>query len=487
MRYILALDEGTTSARAIVFDETGKARATAGRPIDCTYPQEGWVEQDPEQIWQAQLDSAREALAKSGASPGDVAAIGITNQRETTILWDRKTGKAVAPAIVWQDRRTAHLCGELKSDGREPEVTRRTGLLLDPYFSGTKLKYLLDKVGRADNLLFGTVDSWLIYRLTKGRVHATDASNASRTLLYNISERRWDRAMLNMLSIPSYVLPEVRSSSERYGEADASWLGAPIPIAGVAGDQQSALFGQTCFHPGTAKNTYGTGCFLLLHTGNNPVVSLERLLSTVACSGPDEKAFALEGSVFMGGAAVQWMRDSLKLFRTAADSEDLATSVSSTEGVYVVPAFVGLGAPYWDPHARGAILGLTRGSTAAHIARATLESIAYQTRDLVGAMEKDSGVPLAELRVDGGAAENNFLMQFQADILGKPVVRPSFTETTALGAAYLAGLAVGVWKNTAELEKLWQREHTFTPRMADADRERLYSGWKEAVVKVMMR
>jgi glycerol kinase len=487
MRFVLALDEGTTSARAIVFDELGAARATATRPIDCRYPQEGWVEQDAEQIWQAQLDSAREALAAAKANPRDVAAIGITNQRETTIVWDRATGKAVAPAIVWQDRRTAALCGELRAAGREAEVTRRTGLLLDPYFSGTKLKWLLDAVGRNNNLLFGTVDCWLIYRLTGGRVHATDASNASRTLLYNIAERRWDRDMLAMLNVPESVLPRVLSSSEVYGEADASWLGAPVPIAGVAGDQQSALFGQACFHPGAAKNTYGTGCFLLLHTGAKPVVSLERLLSTVACSGPSEHAFAIEGSVFMAGAAVQWMRDSLKLFPTAAESEALAASVAATEGVYVVPAFVGLGAPYWDPHARGAILGLTRGSTAAHIARATLESIAYQTRDLVEAMERDSGVALDELRVDGGATANNFLMQFQADILGKKVVRPAFTETTALGAAYLAGLAVGVWKSNAELEKLWKAERVFLPQMDEATRRRLYEGWKEAVSRVAKR
>ncbi len=491
MPFLLSLDEGTTSARAIVFDEGGAARATASRPIEMRYPQEGWVEQDPMQIWEAQLEAAREALAQAGAHAADVAAIGITNQRETTILWEKVSGRAVAPAIVWQDRRTAHLCDELKAAGLEAEATRRTGLLLDPYFSGTKLRWLLDsdaelrRRAAGGELLFGTVDAWLIYRLTGGCAHATDASNASRTLLYNLGERRWDEEMLKALHVPREVLPQVRSSSEVYGEAETAWFGAAIPIAGVAGDQQAALYGQTCFRPGMAKNTYGTGCFLLLHTGEKPVLSSQRLLSTVACSRPGEKAYALEGSVFMAGAAVQWMRDALRLLPTAAHSEEMAFSVASTEGVYVVPAFVGLGAPYWDPRARGAILGLTRGSTAAHIARATLESIAYQTRDLVEAMERDSGVALDELRVDGGAAGNNFLMQFQADILGKAVVRPAFVETTALGAAYLAGLAVGVWKDAAALERLWQRERVFTPKMATGERDRLYAGWKEAVGRVL--
>jgi glycerol kinase len=491
MKYLLALDEGTTSARAIVFDEQGQPRAQAARPIRCHYPAEGWVEQDAEQIWQAQLEAGREALACAGLAAGQVAAIGITNQRETTILWERQGARPAGPAIVWQDRRTAPLCERLRLDGLEPEISARTGLLADPYFSGTKLAWLLDAApelrARAaqGQILFGTVDCWLLYRLTKGRVHATDASNASRTLLFNLEERLWDGRLLRMLDIPPEVLPAVRGSSEVYGECDAEWFGAAIPIAGIGGDQQAALFGQACFLPGEAKNTYGTGCFLLLHTGSEAVHSKQRLLSTIACSGPGERAYALEGSVFIAGAAVQWMRDALGLFPTAAASEELAASVASTRGVYLVPAFVGLGAPYWDPHARGALLGLSRGTTAAHIARATLESIAYQTRDLVEAMERDSGVPLRELRVDGGAAANNFLMQFQADILGKPVVRPACTETTALGAAYLAGLAVGVWKSTEELRALWKKERVFEPAMPVSERDSLYSGWKQAVTRVL--
>ncbi len=491
MRYVLALDEGTTSARAILFDETGRERATAAHPVHCNFPREGWVEQDPEQIWGAQLESARIALERAHVQPRDISAIGITNQRETTLLWDRATGEAVAPAIVWQDRRTADTCEQLRHHGLEKEISQRTGLLADPYFSGTKLRWLLDSQTRlrdraaAGEVLFGTVDTWLLYRLTGGRVHATDASNASRTLLFNLEEQRWDKRMLEVLGVPDAVLPVVRGSSEVYGECDADLLGAPIPIAGIGGDQQAALFGQACFRPGEAKNTYGTGCFLLLHTGDKAVHSRNRLLSTVACAPAGQRAYALEGSVFMAGAAVQWMRDALHLFPAAAASEELARSVDSSGGVYVVPAFVGLGAPYWDPHARGAILGLSRGSTAAHITRATLESIAYQTRDLVEAMERDSGVPLSELRVDGGAVANNFLMQFQADILGKPVVRPMCIETTALGAAYLAGLATGVWRDTAQLESLWKRERTFEPQMPASQRDTLYAGWQAAVKRVL--
>lgn len=493
MRYILALDEGTTSARAIVFDEKGVERASASHPIQCMFPHEGWVEQDAARIWEAQLEAARAVLERGRVRPRDLAAIGITNQRETTILWERKSGDAVAPAIVWQDRRTADLCEQIRKDGLEGEITQRTGLLADPYFSGTKLHWLLDSKpemrqrAASGELLFGTVDSWLLFKLTKGRVHATDASNASRTMLFNLEQQQWDQKMLEVLKAPREVLPQVRGSSEVYGECDAEWLGVAVSIAGIGGDQQAALFGQACFVPGKAKNTYGTGCFLLLHTGDRPVHSRQRLLSTVACAPKGGRAYALEGSVFMAGAAVQWMRDELRLCATADATEQMAMSVDSTRGVYMVPAFVGLGAPYWDPHARGAILGLSRGSTAAHVIRATLESIAYQTRDLVEAMERDSGVPLTELRVDGGAVRNNFLMQFQADILGKTVVRPAYTETTALGAAYLAGLATGVWKNTAELESLWKRERVFEPKMNESERSRLYAGWKESVGRVVSR
>ncbi len=493
MRHLLALDEGTTSARAILFDERGNERATASHPIQCQFPREGWVEQDAEQIWQAQVEAGRAALQRAGVEPKQVAALGITNQRETTILWERASGRAAAPAIVWQDRRTAGICEQLRRDGLEAEITRRSGLLADPYFSGTKLRWLLDSApgfrerAAAGELLFGTVDAWLLYKLTRGRVHATDASNASRTLMFNLEERQWDGRLLGMLNVPPEALPSVRDSSAVYGESDPEWFGAPIPIAGVGGDQQAALFGQACFRPGSAKNTYGTGCFLLLHTGSEAVHSRHGLLSTVACSPAGERAYALEGSVFMAGAAVDWMRDALGLFPNAAASEELARSVDSSGGVYVVPAFVGLGAPYWDPHARGAILGLSRGSTAAHIARATLESIAYQTRDLVDAMERDSQVRLRELRVDGAAARNDFLLQFQADLLGAAVVRPVCTETTALGAAYLAGLAVGVWKNTDELESLWKKDRVFEPRLDMARREQLYAGWKEAVSRVLAR
>ena len=491
MRYVLALDEGTTSARAILFDEQGTQRAIASRPIQCHYPREGWVEQDADQIWEAQLDTARQALASVRVQPREVAALGITNQRETTLLWERNSGRPVAPAIVWQDRRTADLCEQLRRDGLEAELTRRSGLLADPYFSGTKLRWLLDstpdlrKRAAGGELLFGTVDCWLLYKLTKGRLHATDASNASRTLLFNLEQRRWDERLLAMLEVPGEVLPSVRGSSEVHGESDPEWFGAPIPVAGIGGDQQAALFGQACFRPGMAKNTYGTGTFLLLHTGTQAVPSRHRMVSTVACAPAGQRAYALEGSVFMAGAALDWMRDTLRLFPDAAASGELAQSVASSGGVYVVPAFVGLGAPYWDPHARGAILGLSRGTTAAHITRATLESIAYQTRDLVEAVQRDAQVEIRELRVDGAPARNNFLLQFQAELLGTSVVRPAYTATTALGAAYLAGLAVGVWKNTGELEALWKQERVFEPRLDPAHREELYAGWKQAVARVL--
>jgi glycerol kinase len=491
MKYLLSLDEGTTSARAMVFDQDARECACVSRPIECLYPAEGWVEQDPEQIWRAQIEAACCAIEAARIAAVEIAAVGITNQRETTIVWERATGRAVAPAIVWQDRRTAGFCEQLRAAGREAEIAARTGLLADPYFSGTKLAWILhsdESLGRRarnGELLFGTVDSWLLYRLSGGRVHATDASNASRTLLFNLQQRRWDTQMLDLLDVPAAVLPRAGESAEVYGQTEPGLFGASIPIAGVAGDQQSALFGQACFAAGKAKNTYGTGCFLLLHTGPAAVYSRHRLLSTVACAPPGEKAYALEGSVFMAGAAVEWMRDTLRLFASSAESEALAASAEPASGVYVVPAFVGLGAPYWDPHARAAILGLSRGTTAAQIARATLESIAYQTRDLLEAMQRDSGVRLAELRVDGGAARNNFLMQFQADLLGTAVVRPACTETTALGAAFLAGLAVGVWKNTAELEALWKQQRVFTPAMKDSERDRLYSGWQQAVARVL--
>ena len=488
-RFVLALDQGTTSSRAIVFDRGGRPRASAQQEFAQHFPRPGWVEHDPRDLWETTRRTAELALRRAGLTRHDVAAIGLTNQRETTLLWDRATGRPLAPAIVWQDRRTAPLCAELKQKKLEPLFRARTGLLLDPYFSGTKLAWLLDHIRGArrraerGELAFGTVDTWLLWQLTGGRVHATDVSNASRTLLLNLHTGDWDDKLLKILRIPRAVLPEVRASSEIYGEVETIPALRGVPIAGVAGDQQAALFGQTCFRPGLAKNTYGTGCFLLLHTGEKPVVSRHHLLTTVAwrlgAHGPLE--YALEGSVFIGGAVVQWLRDGLGLIKKSVDIEKLAARVPDNAGVYLVPAFAGLGAPHWDASARGAVVGLTRGTTAAHLARAALVSIAYQSADLLAAMEADAGFRLRELRVDGGATANNALMQFQSDLLRVPVVRPRTTETTALGAAYLAGLAVGFWKNRDELTGLWQRDHVFHPRTSAAAMKKLQADWRRAV------
>ena len=488
--YILALDQGTTSSRAILFDKTGRVVSVAQQEFPQIFPRAGWVEHDPEAIWQSQLRCARQALAQARVSAGDVAAIGITNQRETTIVWDRKTGKPIANAIVWQCRRTAAICDKLKADKFDKVIRKKTGLVTDAYFSGTKVAWLLDNVkgvrAKADKgeLAFGTVDSWLIYRLTAGRVHVTDVSNASRTMLYDIRKQKWDAEILAKLNIPASLLPTVKSSSEVYGETEASLLGVSIPIAGIAGDQQAALFGQACFKPGMMKNTYGTGCFLLMNTGNKANASKNGLLTTIGWRTGQETQYALEGSVFVAGSAVQWLRDGLGIIANASDTETLATSVNENLGVYFVPAFVGLGAPYWDQNARGALVGLTRGVTRAHIARAALEAMAYQTRDVVECMQRDSGIKAKELRIDGGATRNNFLCQFQADLLGIPVVRPVITDTTALGAAYLAGLAVGYWKSEAEIAKQWQVERNFNPKMKPSEREALYQGWLTAVARV---
>lgn len=487
MSFILALDQGTTSSRAMVFDHDGCIRGEARKEFRQIFPQPGLVEHDAEEIWASQLGVAVEAIARAGLTAADIAAIGITNQRETTIVWERRTGRPIHNAVVWQDRRTAGECDRLKAEGVEPLFRARTGLVLDAYFSGTKLAWILDHVpgarGRAEagELAFGTVDSWLVWNLTGGERHVTDASNASRTLLFNIHEGRWDPELLELLRIPPAVLPEVVSSSEIYGETAARFLAARVPIAGIAGDQQAALFGQLCDRPGMVKNTYGTGCFMLMHTGDQPVVSERNLLTTVACRIGGRTEYALEGSVFVAGAAVQWLRDGLGIIRSSGEVEALAGSVPDNGGVYLVPAFAGLGAPHWDPYARGALFGLTRGSTAGHIARATLESIAFQTADLLEAMEEDSGTPLAELRVDGGATANDMLMQFQADLLGVPVVRPRVRETTALGAAYLAGLAIGYWRDRAELERFWQAERTFTPAMTRERAAELRSRWRRAL------
>jgi glycerol kinase len=479
--FVLALDQGTSSSRAILFDRAGTPVASAQQPFEQVYPRPGWVEHDPEAIWRTQLETAREAMRTAGASAVDVAAIGITNQRETTIVWDRD-GKPIANAIVWQDRRTAPICDELRERGLEPLFRERTGLLIDPYFSGTKVKWLLDSVpdarkrAQAGELLFGTVDAWLIYRLTGA--HATDYTNASRTLMYDIFRRRWGEELLSALDVPASLLPEVRPSSGVFGET--TLLGGTVPVAGVAGDQQAALFGQACFSPGMAKNTFGTGAFLLMNVGGRRVAS-EKLVTTIAWGIGDTLTYALEGSIFIAGAAVQWLRDELGLIATSEESESLAASVPDSNGVYVVPAFVGLGAPHWDPHARGAVLGLSRGANRAHLVRATLESIAYQSRDVIDAVEADSGVQLDELRVDGGAAANDLLLQMQADILGRDVVRPAVTETTALGAAYLAGLATGFWKSTEEVAANWREDRRFSPQMPADRREELYAGWQRAV------
>ena len=485
--YILALDEGTTSARAIVFDADGTARAVAQNEIRQIYPHVGWVEQDPREIWAAQRGVAVEALALAGLSPRDVAAIGIANQRETAILWDRGTGEPIDHAIVWEDRRTAGACEALSAAGHESLIQARTGLLPDAYFSGTKIAWMLDHVpgararAEAGKLAFGTVDTWLVWQLTGGGAHVTDASNASRTMLFDIHAGRWDDDLLALLRIPQSLLPEVRSSSEVYGDSGPGLGFTNMPVAGIAGDQQAALFGQMCIAPGLTKNTYGTGCFMLQSTGARPVSSRNRLLTTVAWKVAGRTDYALEGSVFSGGAVVQWLRDGLGLIRSADEIETLAASVPDSGGVFVVPAFVGLGAPHWDPYARGTIVGLTRGATAGHIARAALEGIAFQVADLVDAMGADAGAPVSELRADGGGARNDLLLQFQADLLGVPVVRPAVTETTALGAAYLAGLAVGFWKSPEDIAGQWRVERRFEPAMPKSRVEALREGWHRAV------
>ncbi len=484
---ILALDQGTTSSRAILFDGDGRIIGVAQREFTQLYPQPGWVEHNPEEIWNSQLAVAQEAIAKAGLHARDIKAIGITNQRETTVVWERATGKPIHHAIVWQDRRTAPACDALKAQGLEAAITAKTGLLLDAYFSGTKIAWILDHLpgararAEAGELAFGTIDSWLVWNLTGGAVHATDITNASRTLLFNINTGAWDDKLLAWLNVPAAMLPEVYASSGVIAETATGLFGARIPIAGIAGDQQAALFGQRCTTPGMAKNTYGTGCFMLMNTGTEVVHSRSRLLSTAACSTDNKKQYALEGSVFIGGAVVQWLRDGLGIIHNSAEVEALAGSVADNGGVYLVPAFTGLGSPHWDPHARGAIMGLTRGSSAGHIARAALESIAYQTADVLNAMVKDSGIHLRELRVDGGAARNDALMQFQADVLGLRVVRPQIQETTALGAAYLAGLGTGYWKTSEQLDAQWQVERTFEPRMSREQAAKWMAGWHKAV------
>jgi glycerol kinase len=487
-RYVLALDQGTTSSRAILFDRAGAVAAVDQHEFPQHFPKPGWVEHDPAEIWDSQLRAARGALARAGATAADVAAIGITNQRETTVVWDRATGEPIHRAIVWQSRQTAPICERLRADGVEPEVRARTGLVVDAYFSATKVRFILDAVpgaqARAERgeLAFGTIDSWLLHKLTRGRVHATEFSNASRTMLYDIHERAWNERLLEALRVPREILPEVRESSGVFAECDREWFGRPIPIAGMAGDQQAALFGQGCFEPGRAKNTYGTGCFLLLHTGAKPRRSTTGLLTTIAWGVGGDVEYALEGSVFVAGAAVQWLRDGLRVIADAAESEAAARSVADSGGVYVVPAFVGLGAPYWDERARGAAIGITRGTTREHLIRATLESIAYQTRDVVECMAHDAGLPLAVLRVDGGACRNDFLMQLQADLLGVPVERPGMLEVTAFGAAALAGLATGFWRDRGELESVTARgTRCFEPALDPACRDAAYAGWKRAV------
>lgn len=488
MKYVVALDQGTTSSRAILFDKAGAIRAAGQREFAQIYPAPGHVEHDPADIWASQMGALDDALANMpDVTLADIAAIGITNQRETTLLWDRRTGEPVANAIVWQDRRTAAICDRLNADGFAPLFAQKTGLVIDPYFSGTKLQWMLDNLPgvreRAEHgeLCFGTVDSFLVWKLSGGARHVTDVSNASRTLLFNIHTGMWDDELLALLRIPRVILPEVASSSEVYATVGNGHRLAGVPIAGIAGDQQAALFGQTCFAPGMAKNTYGTGCFLLLHTGTTAKASANKLLTTVAWRVGDVTEYALEGSVFIGGAVVQWLRDGLGIIKTAAEIETLAATVPDNGGVYIVPAFTGLGTPHWDPYARGTIVGITRGTTAGHLARAALEAIAYQSYDVLTAMEKDAGIRLTELRVDGGAARNDGLMQFQADLLGVPVVRPRIVETTALGAACLAGLAVGFWANREEIANHWQVEHTFTPGRPPGEMDALHENWQRAV------
>ena len=488
-RGILALDQGTTSSRAIVFDRNGNAIASAQQEFPQLFPSPGHVEHDPEAIWSSQLETARTALQKSGLAAKDIAAIGVTNQRETTILWDRRTGKPLSNAIVWQSRITADRCARLKAAGAEDVVRRKTGLVIDAYFSGTKIAYLLDTIPGAraaaeqGHLAFGTVDTFLLWRLSGGKLHLTDATNASRTMLFNLHTGKWDDELLSLLNVPRSVLPEVRSSSEVYGVTEKSLFGAEIPIAGVAGDQQAATFGQACFEVGEAKNTYGTGCFLVMNTGRHAVTSSQGLLTTVAWRLGDQLTYALEGSIFIAGAAVQWLRDGLGIITSAAETEAMVRSLSDNGGVYFVPAFVGLGAPYWDPAARGTILGIERGTTKAHLVRAALESMAYQTRDVLEAMHVDSPAHVSSLRVDGGATANKWLMQFQADILHTPVLCPKVQETTALGAAYFAGLAVGVWSSLEELRRLNSTDRQFLPNLPAEERDALYARWQRAVTR----
>jgi glycerol kinase len=485
-KFILALDQGTTSSRAIVFDHNGKPAATAQKEFTQHYPKPGWVEHNADEIWSSQLGVANEAIAAAGLKSTDIAAIGITNQRETTIVWDRKTGKPVHNAIVWQDRRTADFCDNLKKEIFATKIPEKTGLIIDAYFSATKIRWILDNVSNArekaqkGDLAFGTVDSWLIWNLTRGKVHVTDVTNASRTMLYNIHTLQWDEELLKIFDIPASILPEVKSSSEPYGNTDGCFSSS-IPVAGIAGDQQAALFGQMCVEPGMVKNTYGTGCFMVMNIGTRPIESKSKLLTTIAWKVGNKTEYALEGSIFIAGAVVQWLRDSLGIIKNSSDVEKLAAKVKSSEGVYFVPAFAGLGAPYWNQHARGTITGLTRGSTAAHIARAALDSIAYQTLEVLQAMKNDSGINIRELRVDGGATVNNNLMQFQADLLQANVVRPKITETTALGAAYLAGLAVNYWSDLKEIREQWQVDRVFKPSIPGYETLSLVKGWKQAI------
>jgi glycerol kinase len=486
--YIMALDQGTTSSRAVIFDHQGKIISIAAKEFRQIFPQPGWVEHDPMEIWDTQMEAAQRALDSANVSPQQIAAIGVTNQRETTLIWDRESGRPVYNAIVWQCRRTAPTCSKIQKTKFAQKIRRKTGLVIDAYFSATKIQWILGhqktirRAAERGELAFGTVDSWLVYNLTGKKLHITDYSNASRTMLYNIHNLSWDREILEYLDIPEQLLPAVKASSEIYGSTSpGAFLDLEIPVAGIVGDQQGALFGQTCFRKGLSKNTYGTGCFLLMNIGGKPVLSRKNLLTTIAWGIGRKIEYALEGSVFIGGAVVQWLRDGLRMIQQASESETLASSIQSNDGVYFVPAFVGLGAPYWDMYARGAILGITRGTTPAHIARAALESIAYQTRDVLECMEEDSGMRLKELRVDGGAAANEFLMQFQADILGVPVVIQEITETTALGAAYLAGLAVGFWKDQQQIAANYAVKRKFVPRMSSKQRESLYRKWKMAV------
>lgn len=486
-KYILALDQGTTSSRAIVFNKKGSIISVAQKEFTQYFPKPGWVEHDPLEIWSTQAGVAAEALAKKGLNVENIAAIGITNQRETVVVWDKHTGKPIYNAIVWQDKRTSDYCDALKKQGKETLVREKTGLVIDSYFSGTKVKWLLDHVegarqkAEAGNLILGTIDTWLVWNFTKGAQHITDVTNASRTMLFNINTMDWDDELLELLTIPKSMLPEVKQSSEVYGHTKSTFYDANIPISGIAGDQQAALFGQMCTNPGMVKNTYGTGCFMLMNIGENPIVSKNNLLTTVAWKVNGKTNYALEGSVFIAGAVVQWLRDSLKIIRTSAEVEALASSVSNSDGVYFVPAFAGLGAPHWNQQAQGTIFGLTRGTTDAHIARAAIEAIAYQTMDILKAMEKDSGITIKELRVDGGATVNNTLMQFQADVLNTVTVRPKIVETTAMGAAFLAGLAVGYWESPEEIEQIWQTDTYFNPNTDRKEIEKSIKGWYKAI------